>query len=297
MATTVNARPVGKKRKKKKKADFWSVSGWVFLFLLLVFTVLPMLWMVITSLKGQFAALQYPPQWYPEDPTLEQYRRLLSPNSETGSVFLRYMANSILVSTATTIIGVTIAVPAAYAFSRFRFPGRKLLFYSVLLRNMFPAVIFLMPLFIVMKNLQLVNTYWSVIITYLTFGLPLSIWLLKGFYDNIPPQLEQAARIDGASRFKAFLLIVMPLSSPGIIATAIYAFIVAWNEYVYALTFLNDKDMLTLPVGLQRFFTEYSTNWPGLMAASFLMSVPVVIMFLILQKYFVRALTEGAVKS
>jgi multiple sugar transport system permease protein len=297
MATTVNTRPPVKKRKKKKKADFWSVAGWVFLFLLLVFTVLPMFWMVITSLKGQFAALQYPPQWYPHDPTLEQYKRLLSWNNEIGRVFLRYMANSIWVSVASTIVGVTIAVPAAYAFSRFRFPGRKMLFYSVLLRNMFPAVIFLMPLFIMMKNFRLVNTHWSLIITYLTFGLPLSIWLLKGFYDNIPPQLEQAARIDGASRFKAFVLIVMPLSSPGIIATAIYAFIVAWNEYVYALTFLNNEDMLTLPVGLQRFFTEYSTNWPGLMAASFLMSVPVVIMFLVLQKYFVRALTEGAVKS
>ena len=297
MAATANTRPRTPKRKKKRKADVWSVSGWIFLVLLLIFAVVPMFWMVITSLKGQFAALQYPPQWYPHDPTLEQYRRLLSPNNEMGRTFLRYMLNSIWVSTATTIIGVAIAVPAAYAFSRFRFPGRMLLFYSVLLRNMFPAVIFLMPLFIMMRNLRLVNTHWSLIITYLTFGLPLSIWLLKGFYDNIPPQLEQAARIDGATRFKAFLLIVMPLSSPGIIATAIYSFIIAWNEYVYALTFLNNDNMLTLPVGLQRFFTEYATNWPGLMAASFLMSVPVVIMFLVLQKYFVRALTEGAVKS
>ncbi|MBM3522496.1 MAG: carbohydrate ABC transporter permease, partial [Alphaproteobacteria bacterium] len=173
----------------------------------------------------------------------------------------------------------------------------NLLFYAVLVRNMFPAVVFLMPLFIMMRWLGLVNTQWSLIITYLTFGLPLSIWLLKGFYDNIPVQLEQAARIDGASRFKAFLLIVMPLSSPGIIATAIYSFISAWNEYVYALTFLNDKAKLTLPVGLQKFFTEYATNWPGLMAASFIMSVPVVVLFLVLQKYFVRALTEGAVKS
>ena len=297
MAATANTRPPAPKRKKKKKADFWSISGWVFLIFLLIFAVVPMFWMIITSLKGQFAALQYPPQWLPKDPTLEQYRRLLSPNSEMGRTFLRYMFNSIWVSTATTIVGVAIAVPAAYAFSRFRFPGRMLLFYSVLLRNMFPAVIFLMPLFLMMRNLRLVNTHWSLIITYLTFGLPLSIWLLKGFYDNIPPQLEQAARIDGATRFKAFLLIVMPLSSPGIIATAIYSFIVAWNEYVYALTFLNNEDMLTLPVGLQRFFTEYATNWPGLMAASFIMSVPVVVMFLVLQKYFVRALTEGAVKS
>jgi multiple sugar transport system permease protein len=147
-----------------------------------------------------------------------------------------------------------------------------------------------------MRFLYLVNTGWSLVLTYLTFGLPLSIWLLKGFYDNIPPELEQAARMDGASRFKAFVLIVMPLSSPGIIATAIYSFILAWNEYVYALTFLNNKDRLTLPVGLERFFTEYAANWPGLMAASFIMSVPVVVLFLILQKYFVRALTEGAVK-
>jgi multiple sugar transport system permease protein len=162
---------------------------------------------------------------------------------------------------------------------------------------MFPAVVFLMPLFILMRWLGLVNTSWSLILTYLTFGLPLSIWLLKGFYDNIPVQLEQAARIDGATRFQAFVLIVMPLSSPGIIATSIYSFILAWNEYVYALTFLNDKSKLTLPVGLQRYFAEYSTDWPGLMAASFLMSVPVVVLFLILQKYFVKALTEGAVKS
>ena len=162
---------------------------------------------------------------------------------------------------------------------------------------MFPAVVFLMPLFIMMRWMGLVNTHASLILTYLTFGLPLSIWLLKGFYDNIPVQLEQAARIDGASRFKAFLLVVMPLSAPGIIATAIYSFITAWNEYVYALTFLNDKSRLTLPVGLQRFFTEFASNWPGLMAASFIMSVPVVVLFLVLQKWFVKALTEGAVKS
>ena len=162
---------------------------------------------------------------------------------------------------------------------------------------MFPLVVFLIPLFILIQNLGLVNTHWSLIVTYLTFGLPLSIWLLKGFYDNIPPQLEQAARIDGATRFQAFFLIVMPLSSPGIIATAIYAFIQAWNEYVYAVTFLTSDSLLTLPVGLQRFFSEYSTNWPGLMAASFIMSVPVVTLFLILQKYFVRALTEGAIKT
>lgn len=279
------------------KRGFWPVTGWIYLGLLAVFSLLPMAWMLITSIKTQFAAIQFPPEWIPSNPTLDAYVELLSPRREIGRVFLRYLLNSLWVSTATTVLGVVTAVPAAYAFSRFRFPGRNVLFYGVLLRNMFPAVVFLMPLFIMMRFLGLVNTQLSLILTYLTFGLPLSIWLLKGFFDNIPIQLEQAARIDGASRFQAFLLVVMPLSSPGIIATAIYSFIQAWNEYVYALTFLNDDAKLTLPVGLQHFFTEYATNWPGLMAASFIMSVPVVAMFLVLQKYFVRALTDGAVKS
>lgn len=282
---------------RRKRRDPWRVAGNIFIAVLTILAALPMVWMFITSIKSQFAAVQYPPEWFPRSPTLDEYRRLLLPTSEVGRDFLRYMFNSIWVSFATTVLGVIVAVPAAYAFSRFRFPGRNLLFYSVLLRNMFPAVVFLMPLFIMMRWMGLVNTQASLILTYLTFGLPLSIWLLKGFYDNIPVQLEQAARIDGATRFQAFLYIVMPLSSPGIIATAIYSFIMAWNEYVYALTFINDKSRLTLPVGLQRFFAEYATNWPGLMAASFIMSVPVVVMFLILQKYFVKALTEGAVKS
>jgi multiple sugar transport system permease protein len=282
---------------RRQRTDIWSVMRIAFLSLLTIFTLLPMVWMVLTSVKTQFAALQYPPQWLPHTITFEQYWRLLSPTSDVGQEFLGYMFNSLIVALASTILSVLVAVPAAYAFSRFRFPGRNLLFYTVLLRNMFPAVVFLMPLFIMMRWLHLVNTEMSLVLTYLTFGLPLSIWLLKGFYDNIPLQLEQAARIDGASRFQAFIRIVMPLSSPGIIATAIYSFILAWNEYVYALTFLNDKSKLTLPVGLQRFFTEYATNWPGLMAASFITSVPVVVLFLVLQKYFVRALTEGAVKA
>ena len=272
--------------------DPWRIAGNIFLVVLTLFAILPMAWMFLTSIKSQFAAVQYPPEWLPRNPTLAEYQRLLSPASDTGRDFLRYMANSIGVSMATTVLAVIVAVPAAYAFSRFRFPGRNLLFYSVLLRNMFPAVVFLMPLFIMMRWMGLVNTQASLVLTYLTFGLPLSIWLLKGFYDNIPPQLEQAARIDGATRFQAFLHIVMPLSTPGIVATAIYSFITAWNEYVYALTFINDKAKMKLPIGLQRFFSEYTTNWPGLMAASFIM-----VMFLVLQKYFVRALTEGAVKS
>lgn len=282
--------------RRRKTVDGWRWAGRAVLVLMLIYTAVPMLWMLLTSIKSGFAALQFPPQWWPKEPTLDNYRKLLDPQNMIGQDFLRYFWNSLFVSITTTIAALAVAVPAAYAFSRFKFPGRTFLFFSVLLRNMFPAVIFLVPLFILMRILGLVNTHASLVITYLTFGLPLAIWLLRGFYDNIPIQLEQAARIDGATRFQAFLLIVMPLSMPGIIATAIYSFIGAWNEYIYAYTFLSKNEQMTLPIGLQRFFSENATDWPGLMAATFMMSVPVVVMFLVLQRYFVRALTEGAVK-
>jgi multiple sugar transport system permease protein len=282
--------------RRGKPIDAWRWVGRIFLVMMLLYTAMPMAWMLLTSIKSGFAAMQFPPQWLPNEPTLASYEKLLDPTNSVGQDFLRFFWNSLFVSTATTVLAVIVAVPAAYAFSRFDFPGRKFLFFAVLLRNMFPAVIFLVPLFILMRLLGLVNTHGSLILTYLTFGLPLAIWLLKGFYDNIPYQLEQAARIDGATRFQAFLLIVMPLSAPGIIATAIYSFIGAWNEYIFAYTFLNRNDQLTLPVGIQRFFSENTTDFPGLMAASFIMSLPVVVLFLLLQRYFVRALTEGAVK-
>lgn len=290
-STAHNSAPRGRRR-----IDGWRWAGRIFLAFMLLYTALPMVWMLLTSIKSGFAAMQFPPQWWPSEPTPASYQKLLDPQNSVGQDFLRFFWNSLFVSTVTTILAVVVAVPAAYAFSRFRFPGRKFLFFAVLLRNMFPAVIFLVPLFILMRWLGLVNTHGSLILTYLTFGLPLAIWLLKGFYDNIPFQLEQAARIDGATRFQAFLYIVMPLSVPGIIATAIYSFIGAWNEYIYAATFLTKNEQLTLPVGIQRFFSENTTDFPGLMAASFMMSVPVVVLFLLLQKYFVRALTEGAVK-
>jgi multiple sugar transport system permease protein len=159
----------------RRRSDGWRWTGRVYLVVLLAFAILPMLWMVLTSIKTQFAALQYPPEWWPSNPTISQYTTLLDPTSDVGREFLTYLWNSVWVSTITTILGVIVAVPAAYAFSRFRFPGRRWLFYAVLLRNMFPAVVFLIPLFIMMRWLHLVNTQWSLVLTYLTFGLPLPL--------------------------------------------------------------------------------------------------------------------------
>ena len=169
--------------------------------------------------------MQFPPQWWPAEPTLDSYQKLLDPHNSVGADFLRFFWNSLFVSTTDHDPRPDRGGAGGLRFFPLHFPGRTFLFFSVLLRNMFPAVIFLIPLFILMRALGLVNTHGSLILTYLTFGLPLAIWLLRGFYDNIPIQLEQAARIDGATRFQAFLLMVMPLSAPGIIATAIYSFI------------------------------------------------------------------------
>ncbi|MFN8539652.1 MAG: carbohydrate ABC transporter permease [Thermomicrobiales bacterium] len=295
-ATSTSARVV-KVRKKRRRVTVYDVLAVIFMILMLAFALIPLAWMLSTSLKSQFAAIRQPPHWIPAEPTLNAYKVLLSPDSPIGGRFLRYMLNSLKVSLATTVIGLVVAIPAAYAFSRFRFPGRNALFFAVLVRNMFPTVVFLIPLFVLMTKLHLVDNQLSLVLTYLTFGLPLSIWLLKGFYDNIPEELERAARIDGATRFGAFWRIVMPLSSPGIIATGIFAFIGAWNEYVYASVFLNTERLKTLQPGLQKFFGEFSTNWPGLMAAQFISSIPVVVVFLVLQRYFVKALAEGATKA
>ncbi len=175
----------------RARIDLWRWAGRAFLTVMLLFTALPMAWMLLTSIKSGFAAMQMPPQWWPNEPTLASYKKLLDPTNSVGKDFLRFFWNSLFVSLMSTILSVIVAVPAAYAFSRFDFPGRKFLFFAVLLRNMFPAVIFLVPLFILMRLLGLVNTHGSLILTYLTFGLPLAIWLLKGFYDNIPYQLSR----------------------------------------------------------------------------------------------------------
>jgi multiple sugar transport system permease protein len=270
---------------------------WLFLAFLLAFTALPMIWMVSTSLKTEFAAIQQPTVWIPAEPTFEQYTTLLSPVNRTGQQFLGYLRNSVWVSFATTVLGVLIAVPAAYAFSRFSFPGREPLFFSVLVRNMFPVVVFLIPLFILMKFFRLIDTHFSLILTYLTFGLPLSIWLLKGFYDNIPPELERAARIDGATRFQAFWKIILPLSTPGIAVTALFSFMTAWNEFIMASTFMTDESRYTLPVLIQSSVGQHSADYGLFAAGAVVTSIPVMIAFYVLQKYLVGGLTAGAVKG
>jgi multiple sugar transport system permease protein len=273
------------------------ITTYTLLAILVVFSVVPMLWMISTSIKPRTQIFRNPPQWIPAEATLEHYERVLLPTTPTGQQFVRYFANSTLVSVASALLSVVVAAPAAYAFSRFAFPGKDTAYFAVLIRNMFPLVVFLIPLFFLMTNLRLRNTLFGLIVAYLTFGLPLSIWLLRGFFDGIPQELERAARIDGCTRFGAFIRIILPLTTPGLAATAIYSFTLAWNEYPFAQQLIDSSSLRTLPVGLTFFFTENTSDFPGLMATAVAISVPVVIIFLILQRFFVSALTQGAVKQ
>ena len=273
-----------------------SVLVYLLIAILVLFSLFPFLWMFSTSIKPDKDVFAIPPQWIPNQITFDAYYRALFPATTNGKLFVQYFWNSTIVTVATTILTVVVAVPAAYAFSRFSFPGKDVFFFSVLTRNMFPLVVFLIPLFILMQKLGMQNSYVGLTIAYLTVARTLGIWMLKGFFDGIPVELEKAARIDGCTRFRAFVEVILPLSTPGIIATAIYAFILAWDEYPLANVLMHNTSMRTLPVGLAYFFTENATDWTGLMATSLVISVPVVIVFLVLQNYFVQALSEGAVK-
>ncbi len=264
---------------------------------LALFAALPMVWMVSTAIKPRSDVFREPTTIIPTNATLENFIRVTEPLTPSGRYFGTYFLNSTIVSVASSVFSVMIAAPAAYAFSRFRFPGKQVAYFAILARNMFPLIVFLIPLFTLMTALQLVNTYAGLIIAYLTFTLPLSIWLLKGFFDGIPPELERAARIDGCTRFGAFVRIILPLTTPGLAATVIYSFVQAWNEFPYALNLAYSTNMRTLPVGMTFFFSENQSDWTGLMATAVIISIPVVIIFMILQRYFVSALTQGAVKA
>jgi len=290
----------------KKRRRPWQVFiVYALVMLFAVFSACPLAWMFSTSIKPRTEIFRIPPQWIPANPTFIHYQKIFFPSpetqmtttTETAKQFGTYFYNSTLVSVASSVLALLVAAPAAYAFSRFKFPGKNAAYFSILLRNMFPLLVFLVPLFFLWSQLGLRNTHLGLILAYLTFSLPLSIWLLRGFFDSIPPELERAARVDGCTRFGAFLRISLPLTTPGLAATAIYSFIQAWNEYPFALHLTDSSSLRTLPVGLTYFFTENTADWPGLMAAATFISIPVVIVFLMLQRYFVSAITAGAVKQ
>ncbi|HIG75646.1 MAG TPA: sugar ABC transporter permease [Bacteroidetes bacterium] len=228
----------------------------------------------------------------PDGATLDNYRVLLG---ETD--FLRWLGNSLLVSLVVTITGVAMASTAGYALSRHRFRGRKAALSGILVTQMFPATMLLLPLYIVLIQLGLINSYIGIVVIYTATALPFCVWQMKGYYDTIPASLEEAARIDGATPWQAFYKVILPLAAPALVITALFSFMSAWNEYVVAAVVLQDTELFTLPVGLKGFQASMSTQWGLYAAGSLLVSIPVVVLFLVLSRYLISGLTLGAVKG
>jgi arabinogalactan oligomer/maltooligosaccharide transport system permease protein len=228
----------------------------------------------------------------PHDWTLASYRELF-----TSQPFLRWLGNSLLVAAGVTATGVALASIGGYAFSRFRFVGRQAMMLSILTTQMFPATMLLLPLYIMIAKLGLVNTFLGLGIFYVSTALPFCIWQMKGFYDTIPRSLEEAARIDGCTPWQSFRRVILPLAVPGLVITALFSFMTAWSEYIVAAQILQDRDLFTLPLGLKSFQSSMSTQWGLYAASSILVSVPVVVVFVVLCQYLVSGMTLGSVKE
>jgi multiple sugar transport system permease protein len=260
-----------------------------------VITLFPIYTIVTTSIMP-LQDVQGVFHWIPSQITFTPYAAIWQ-----TVPLAHYFVNSIVIAGISTLISVAIAILAGYALSRYRFPGRRVFSLVVLSTQMFPGILFLLPLFIIFINIQqaigiqLYGSYLGLILTYLTFSLPLAIWMLAGFFDSLPNGLEEAAAIDGASPLSTLIRIIIPLSLPGIVAVAIFSFMTSWNELLFASILTTDATR-TLAVGLQDYSTQSNVYWNQLMAASIVVSIPIVIGFLALQRFIVQGLTSGAVK-
>jgi len=261
------------------------------LVFLSVLIIVPVLWILDTSFSPG-NSLTSSDGFSLGDWTTEHFNNILSSDE-----FYLWVKNSLIVSIGTTVLGLSIAIPAGYGFSRYNFYGKKSIMFSFILVQMFPGVIIIVPYFILMKTLGLLNSSIGLIFAYSVTALPLCVWMLKGYFDTIPRELEEAARIDGCSQFKVFWKIIIPLSLPAIAVTALFSFLAAWNEFLLALTFNTSNENYTLPIGLASFISPTKQLWGDFAALSIIASIPVVFLFIFFQKYLINGLTAGSVKG
>jgi multiple sugar transport system permease protein len=259
--------------------------------IILVFALAPFVWLLLTSVKPNADLSIFPVRYWPSEFTSAHFKMLWQRTS-----FFSNWLNSLLIATGAVIVGLSVSIPAAYAFSRFKFAGRNMFLTGFLVINMFPVVLLIIPLFVLMRHLGLIDTFIGVIIGHSTFSIPFSIWMLISYFNAIPQDLDEAAVIDGASRLQTIRLVVLPLIMPGVVTTAIYVFITSWNEYLYAMMLSGDK-VRPVTVALQLFIGEFTVQWGLLSAGGALIALPVTLLFLFIQKRLVGGLTAGAVKS
>lgn len=262
---------------------------WLVVVVALSFFLLPVVWIFLTSFKEQGEVFHYPPVFLPKLIDFRHYSSVL------GGAGGHALKSSLIVASANTALSLLVGVPTAYSISRFRVGGQNLAFWILSIR-MFPPVASAIPLFLLFRDYHLLDTYWALIIAYLTFNVPFVVWFVKGFFDDLPRDLEEAALVDGATRWRAFLAIALRLAMPGIVTSALLAFVFSWNEFLLAL-FLTRSQVRTLPVALANLVGGHEIQWGDIGALTVIAIVPVVLLALALQRYVVRGLTFGAVKG
>lgn len=261
------------------------------LFVILLFLLFPFYWTFVTSIKPESELYGSVVTYWPRNVTFESYRKLF-----VDFNFLKPMGNSFIVAIITTLITLTVSMLASYSFSRFRFAGRKAFMVLFLTNNMFPTVLLLIPLYAIMRSMGLLYTPASLVLSYATFTIPFSVWLLNGFINDLPLSLEEAAMVDGCNRAQAFTRIIFPVLVPCLVATGVYIFMTSWNEYTFAVMFTNERNR-TIPVALKNLIGQLGVQWDLLTAGGIITIIPVCIMFFFAQKRLVEGLTAGAVKG
>ena len=279
-------------RRSRLRRAWDGLKLWLPLAAWLAFVLAPYVWMFITSIKPPEELYTKQVRYWPHQPTLEGYRLLVQ-----TTPFLGYMRNSALVAACTCAVALAVAMAAAYGFSRLRFRGKGIILFGFLVTQLFPSVLLVLPLFLIMRSLGILNTPAALILAHSTFAVPFSTWMLTGFFNAIPRDLDEAATIDGCSRLQTFRHVLLPLAAPGIAAALTYIFIYSWNEFLYALTFTSDLRARTIPVGLQTFMGEYIIRWDLLTAGGVITALPIVVFFMLVQRRLIAGLTAGAVKG
>ncbi len=273
----------------KLRKNFWF---YILVLATIAFVGFPLLWMALSSLKPSVELFKMPPQIFPKDPTLHWYKTTFS-----NAIVVRYFFNSFLIAFSTMLIDVVIGTLGAYSLARFTYRGRRLIMMSVLSAYCLPPIMLMIPLYRIIAGMGLNSSYLGVIIGHTTFTFPFCVWLLIPFFRKVPKELEEAALMDGTSAFKIFTAIVLPLCIPGILSTGIMAFILSWNEYLLSSVLIISDTMKTLTVGLANYISSVEIDWGEIMALGTSTTLPIVIMFSAIQKYFVEGLTAGAVKG
>ena len=262
------------------------------LFAAFVWAVFPFYWMVVTSLRPESQLFNRPPSLVPDDITLRHYVGLL-----VGGAFWRHALNSLFLTVCVTALSILVSLTAGYALARYRFRGSTMLPALMLYGQMFPAVLLLIPFFVQFRALGWIDSLWALVLVYLSYMLPLCVWLMRGFFAQVPFALEDAARMDGCTRWQAFWRVIVPMARPGIIAVATWSMIHAWNEFLFASVLISSAEKRTLPRGLSALIGQYTTDWGMLMAGGVLTALPIVAIFFALQRHLVSGLGGGAVKG